>query len=80
MILVNRVFFHIVSIIILVVWAPAFSFGQCNFTQGPIGELCSSSIYICGSDLDGYKSKLPEKLSATQMLSLIHIYSKRKYI
>ncbi|MBC7886160.1 MAG: gliding motility-associated C-terminal domain-containing protein [Saprospiraceae bacterium] len=39
--------------------------GQCNFSQGPIGELCSSAIYICGSDLDGFSSTLPDSLSAT---------------
>ena len=39
---------------------------QCNFEQGPVGELCTSAIYICGSELDGFSSKLPEELSAPQ--------------
>jgi gliding motility-associated-like protein len=39
---------------------------QCNFTNGPEGELCSSAIYICGSELDGYMGKLPDKLSVSQ--------------
>jgi len=66
MILINRIFYYFANIIILVFGSSVFVSGQCNFTQGPIGELCSSAIYICGSDLDGYTSKLPEELSANQ--------------
>ncbi|MBK9734210.1 MAG: gliding motility-associated C-terminal domain-containing protein [Saprospiraceae bacterium] len=40
---------------------------QCNFTQGPIGELCTSAYYICGSELDGYTSRLPDKASVNQL-------------
>jgi len=71
MILINRILYYFTSIIILVVGSSVFVSGQCNFAQGPIGELCSSAIYICGSDLDGFTSKLPEELSATQQWSAL---------
>ncbi len=43
--------------------------GQCNFANGPVGELCTSAIYICGSDLDGYTGRLQKELSAPQIWS-----------
>ncbi len=66
MFLINQTKFILVSIVTLILGVNMTSSGQCNFTQGPIGELCSSAIYICGSELDGYTSRLPENLSATQ--------------
>jgi gliding motility-associated-like protein len=39
---------------------------QCNFSQGPIGELCTSANFICGSDLNGFIGRLPDTLSADQ--------------
>lgn len=42
------------------------SYGQCNFNYGPVGELCTSAIYICGDKLDGYMGRLPEELSVDQ--------------
>jgi gliding motility-associated-like protein len=42
---------------------------QCVFESGPPGEICTSAKYICGSELDGYTGKLPEKNSAPQLWS-----------
>ena len=39
---------------------------QCNFSEGPVGELCTSANFICGSDLDGFIGRLPDSLSAEQ--------------
>ena len=39
---------------------------QCNFSEGPVGELCSSANFICGSDLDGFIGRLPDSLSVEQ--------------
>ncbi|MBL0026889.1 MAG: hypothetical protein IPO98_18700 [Saprospiraceae bacterium] len=59
--------FHIrISLIISCLLTAISTWCQCNFTQGPVGELCSSAIYICGDKLDGYKSKLPTELSTPQ--------------
>jgi gliding motility-associated-like protein len=40
--------------------------GQCNFTKGPVGELCTSAIYICGSEMNGYKATMPNNKSVHQ--------------
>ena len=42
---------------------------QCNFSEGPAGELCTTANYICGSDLNGYTGRLPDSLSAPQLWS-----------
>ena len=34
---------------------------QCNFTDGPLGEICTTAEYICGSKLDGYVGRLRTK-------------------
>ena len=42
---------------------------QCNFSDGPAGELCTTANFICGSDLDGFTGRLPDSLSAPQLWS-----------
>lgn len=51
---------------VMCVLITGYGHSQCNFSNGPEGELCTSAIYICGSELDGFTGKLPEKLSASQ--------------
>lgn len=34
---------------------------QCEFTDAPLGEICTTAEYICGSKLDGYIGKLRTK-------------------
>jgi gliding motility-associated-like protein len=59
-------------IVIIAIWLGSvdmYSQAACNFSKGPVGELCSSAIYICGDKLDGFKGKLPDSLSAPQQWS-----------
>lgn len=34
---------------------------QCDFNEAPLGEICSTAEYICGSKLDGYVGRLRTK-------------------
>lgn len=60
----NHFWVYVFVVLGVVISTPGSS--QCNFSNGPEGELCTSAIYICGSELDGFTGKLPEKLSASQ--------------
>ncbi len=37
------------------------STAQCNFTDAPLGEICETAEYICGSKLNGYVGRLRVK-------------------
>jgi len=54
----NRFKYSFCSILLLIFGVTVFSFGQCNFTNGPIGEICKNAYYICGNQLDGYIGNL----------------------
>lgn len=45
-------------VVLLFVSLQTITYGQCNFTKGQEGELCSTAKYICGSELDGYTGTL----------------------
>ena len=66
MILLSRVFINFISIVLLISVSKASLFSQCNFTNAPVGDICSSAIYICGDKLNGYRGKLRESLSVAQ--------------
>lgn len=38
-----------------------YSYAQCTFTDAPLGEICSTAEYICGSKLHGYTGRLRTK-------------------
>lgn len=58
---------HIIGLLILLWIQLGTLSAQCNFEFGPPGEICTSAQYICGSELDGYVGKLPEKYSVPQL-------------
>lgn len=35
---------------------------QCDFSLLPDGALCTSAVYLCGNELDGYSDRLPAEL------------------
>lgn len=61
---------RIVLILVLLTLAVGGKFNtilaQCNFSEGPAGELCTTANFICGSDLDGFVGRLPVSLSVEQ--------------
>lgn len=67
----NRFKFYIILIASFLSGNAIFLNGQCNFSQGPVGELCTSAIYVCGSELNGFTSTLPDNLSAKQPWSAL---------
>lgn len=36
------------------------SFGQCDFSTVPDGDICSKAKYLCGNQLDGFTARLPQ--------------------
>ncbi len=66
MILSNRVFIIFITTVLLTSVYCSKVFTQCNFTNAPVGDLCSSAIYICGDKLNGYRGKLRESISIAQ--------------
>ncbi len=46
------------TIVFLCVFVMQNALAQCNFTDAPLGEICTTAEYICGSKLNGYVGKL----------------------
>ncbi len=66
MILVSRVFIFIVSIVLLTTVNTTSLLSQCNFSSGPLGELCSTAYYMCGNEINNYKGRLNDYRSVSQ--------------
>lgn len=63
----NRTKIRWSAVLAFIAGISVWSFSQCQFGNGPVGELCTSAVYICGNELDGYKGKLPDSLSVDQI-------------
>lgn len=66
MILVSRVFIFFISIVLLTTVSTTSVLSQCNFSSGPLGELCSTAYYMCGNEINNYKGRLNDYRSVSQ--------------
>lgn len=55
----NIVLFSIISLLSVIIYQK--SYAQCEFNNAPLGEICTTAEYICGSKLDGYIGRLRTK-------------------
>ncbi len=57
----NRTKIRWTAVLAFIAGISVWSFSQCQFENGPVGESCINSVYLCGDKLHGYFSRLPEK-------------------
>lgn len=58
-----RFFLFSFLVLLIVSIASTSAYSQCDFSNGPEGEICDNAVYICGSALNGYTGKLRVKNS-----------------
>lgn len=65
MILLSRAVRVLIFVFLLIFIGNASVLAQCNFSKGPLGEICNNATYICGSELNGYVGKFRIENSTT---------------
>lgn len=52
--------YYTTIILIALLFTGRISYGQCDFSTVPDGDICTKAKYLCGNQLDGFTARLPQ--------------------